>query len=115
VTNTDLQGSANFSILGMPGTSYLYTMDGMNNNDNGSNLSRAGTLDLLLGQNEIQEVLTHSCTSWRLLLGMRTDNFLGSVTMLPNKEAGPPLPRVRSRSPKQIATSGVSFNTHFRQ
>jgi carboxypeptidase family protein len=55
VMNTDLQGSANFSILGMPGTSYLYTMDGMNNNDNGTNLSRAGTLNLLLGQNEIQE------------------------------------------------------------
>src|SRR5208282_2967915 len=45
VMNTDLEGSANFSILGMPGTSYLYTMDGMNNNDNGSNLSRAGTLN----------------------------------------------------------------------
>ena len=55
VMNTDLQGSANFSILGMPGASYLYTMDGMNNNDNGNNLSRAGTLNLLLGQNEIQE------------------------------------------------------------
>jgi hypothetical protein len=56
VTNTDFQGSANFSILGMPGTSYLYTMDGMNDNDNSANLSRAGTLNLLLGQNQIQEV-----------------------------------------------------------
>jgi Carboxypeptidase regulatory-like domain len=55
VMNTDLQGSASFSILGMPGTSYLYTMDGMNNNDNSNNLSRAGTLNLLLGQNEVQE------------------------------------------------------------
>ena len=55
VTNTDLQGSANFSILGMPGTSYLYTMDGMNDNDNGMNYSLAGTLFLLLGQNQIQE------------------------------------------------------------
>jgi hypothetical protein len=55
VMNTDLQGSANFSILGMPGTSYLYTMDGMNDNDNSYNLSRAGTLNLLLGQNQIQE------------------------------------------------------------
>lgn len=55
VMNTDLQGQSNFSILGMPGTSYLYTMDGMNNNDNDPNLPRAGTLNLLLGQNEVQE------------------------------------------------------------
>jgi hypothetical protein len=55
VMNTDVQGGANFSILGMPGTSNLYTMDGMNDNDNSDNLSRAGTLFLLLGQNEIQE------------------------------------------------------------
>jgi hypothetical protein len=55
VMNTDLEGSANFSILGMSGTSYLYTMDGMDDNDNGTKLSRAGTLNLLLGQNEIQE------------------------------------------------------------
>lgn len=60
VMNTDAQGNANFSILGMPGTSYLYTMDGMNNNDNGSNLSRAGTLNLLLGQNEVQEATVAS-------------------------------------------------------
>jgi hypothetical protein len=30
VMNTD-QGGGNFSILGMPSTSYLYTIDGMNN------------------------------------------------------------------------------------
>ena len=35
VMNTDIQGGANFSILGMPGTSYLFTIDGMNDNDNG--------------------------------------------------------------------------------
>jgi len=55
VMNTDQQVNANFSILGMPGTSYLYTMDGMNDNDNAINLSLAGTLFLLLGQNQIQE------------------------------------------------------------
>jgi hypothetical protein len=53
--NTDIQGGANFSILGMPGTSYLYTMDGMNDNDNSINLSLGGSLFLLLGQNQIQE------------------------------------------------------------
>jgi len=56
VMNTDQQGvSANFSLLGMPGTSNLFTLNGMNDNDNGFNLNRSGSLGLLLGQNEIQE------------------------------------------------------------
>ena len=55
VMNTDVQGGANFSILGMPGTSYRYTMDGMNNSDNDYNLQPVGALFLLPGQNEIQE------------------------------------------------------------
>jgi hypothetical protein len=58
VMNTDMNGSgnlSNFSILGMPGTSYLYAVDGMNvtNSDNG--LPLAGPLGVLLGQNQIQE------------------------------------------------------------
>jgi hypothetical protein len=57
VMNTDdyAQSGFNFSILGMPGTSYLFTVDGMNNNDVGLNTSRSGALGLALGQNEIQE------------------------------------------------------------
>jgi hypothetical protein len=56
VMNTDIvQPGFNFSILGMPGTSYLYTIDGMNNNDNGLNASLSGALGLALGQNQIQE------------------------------------------------------------
>ena len=55
VMNTDVQGGANFSILGMPGFSYLHTMDGMNDNDNAVNLSQIGALILLLGQNQVQE------------------------------------------------------------
>ena len=55
VMNTDVQGGANFSILGMPAFSYLHTIDGMNDNDNAVNLSMTGSLFLLLGQNEIQE------------------------------------------------------------
>ena len=47
VMNTD-QGGGNFSILGMPSTSYLYTIDGMNN-------PASGALGLLLGQNQTQE------------------------------------------------------------
>jgi hypothetical protein len=55
VMSTDIQGGANFSSLGMPGTSNLYTINGMNDNDNGGNLSMIGELLLLLGQNQIQE------------------------------------------------------------
>ena len=55
IMNTDLQGGANFSILGMPGTSYRYTIDGLNDTDNSFNLQLAGSLFLLLGENQIQE------------------------------------------------------------
>ena len=55
VMNTDVQGSANFSILGMPGTSYRYTIDGTDNSDSGTNFNRHGALGLFLGQNQIQE------------------------------------------------------------
>ena len=57
VMNTDNSGGLpfNFSILGMPGTSYLFTLDGMNNNDNGLNTALSGALGLALGQNQIQE------------------------------------------------------------
>jgi hypothetical protein len=56
VMDTDQQGNGNFSILGMPGTSYRFTMDGMSDTDNGANLSFVGSaLNLLIGQNQIQE------------------------------------------------------------
>jgi len=54
VMSTDTSNTS-FSILGMPGNSYLFTMDGMNSNDNGGNGSQVGALILLLGQNQIQE------------------------------------------------------------
>src|SRR5579862_9622585 len=55
VMNTDQSGLANFSILGMPGTSNLFFLDGMSENDNGLNLNLAGSLNMLLGRNQIQE------------------------------------------------------------
>src|SRR5947209_15532780 len=55
VMNTDIQGSGNFSILGMPGTSYRYTIDGTDNTDNGTNFNRHSGLGLFLGQNQILE------------------------------------------------------------
>ena len=50
----DLQATYNFSILGMLGSSYLYTINGMNDSDNGL-LQLTGSLFLFLGQNQIQE------------------------------------------------------------
>jgi hypothetical protein len=55
VMNTD-GGAGNFSSLGMPGTSNLFTLNGMNDNDMSFDLNQTGPLGLLLGQNEIQEV-----------------------------------------------------------
>jgi hypothetical protein len=55
IMQTDYQAGANFSILGMSGMSYLYTIDGMDDNEHFANFSQAGALFLLLGQNQIQE------------------------------------------------------------
>jgi carboxypeptidase family protein len=55
VMNVENQFGANFSSLGMPGTSNLFTVDGLNQNDNGSNIPLVGAAFLLLGQNQIQE------------------------------------------------------------
>src|SRR5258708_5266455 len=48
--NTDVPNATgmNFSILGMPSTSYLYSIDGVDN-------PPTGVLGLLLGQNQVQE------------------------------------------------------------
>jgi Carboxypeptidase regulatory-like domain len=54
VMNTD-SGGGSFSSLGMPGTSNLFTLNGMNDNDMGLNLNQTGPLGLMLGQNQIQE------------------------------------------------------------
>jgi Carboxypeptidase regulatory-like domain len=66
IMNTDaigFGGSGNFSILGMPGTSNLFTLNGMNDNNNGPNINNnvtantnnSGVTGMMLGQNEIQE------------------------------------------------------------
>ena len=55
VMDTDLQGLANFSLLGMPGTSNRFTINGMTDNDSSLNLSMIGALLLLLGQNSVEE------------------------------------------------------------
>ena len=55
IMNTETGGPQNFSSLGMPGTSNVFTLDGMSENDNSLQASLAGSLNLLLGQNQIQE------------------------------------------------------------
>jgi hypothetical protein len=59
VMNTDQVGPAitlgNFSSLGMPGTSNLFTINGMNSNDMGFSVNMTGATFMLLGQNQIQE------------------------------------------------------------
>ncbi|MFZ1053033.1 MAG: carboxypeptidase regulatory-like domain-containing protein, partial [Candidatus Sulfotelmatobacter sp.] len=46
-------GGGNFSILGLPGTSNQFTLNGMN--DDAGHLNFTGVTGMLLGQNEIQE------------------------------------------------------------
>jgi len=59
VMNTDAGGSeitlGNFSSLGMPGYSNLFTVNGMNSNDMGYSVNMTGASFLFLGQNQIQE------------------------------------------------------------
>ncbi len=55
VMNTQ-SGYGNSPINGLPGTSNLFTLDGMNENDPFFNLNNSGATNLLLGQNDVQEV-----------------------------------------------------------
>jgi len=59
VMNTDQVGPeitlGNFSSLGMPGYSNLFTVNGMNSNDMGFSVNMTGASFLFLGQNQIQE------------------------------------------------------------
>jgi hypothetical protein len=55
VMNTDGGFGSKFSILGMPGFSYNFTVDGMSITENSLNIVRGGSLGLALGANQIQE------------------------------------------------------------
>jgi hypothetical protein len=54
VMNTD-GGNGNFSAEGMPGTSNLFTINAMNNNDPFLNVNNSGASNLMLGSNDIAE------------------------------------------------------------
>jgi hypothetical protein len=58
IMNTDTIGVGylgNFSILGMPGSANLFTLNGMNDNNIQGNTNNSGALGIMLGQNEVQE------------------------------------------------------------
>jgi hypothetical protein len=54
VMNTD-QGVGNFSNLGLPAVSNLFTLNGMSYNFIGPSENSSGALNMLLGQNQVQE------------------------------------------------------------
>lgn len=54
VMNTQ-SGYGNSSSFGLPATSNLFTVNGMNENDPFLNLNNSGATNLLLGQNDVQE------------------------------------------------------------
>jgi len=54
VTNTQ-GGYGNLEAFGLPGTSNLFTVNGMDDNDPFLNLNNSGASNLLLGSNEMQE------------------------------------------------------------
>jgi hypothetical protein len=54
VMNTD-GGNGNFSAQGMPGTSNLFTINGMNDNDPFLSVNNSGASNLMLGSNDIAE------------------------------------------------------------
>jgi len=55
VMNTQA-GYGNSAMFGLPATSNLFTVNGMNENDPFLNLNNSGATNLLLGQNNVQEV-----------------------------------------------------------
>jgi len=55
VMNTQA-GYGNASTFGLPATSNLFTVNGMNENDPFFNLNNSGATNLLLGQNDVEEV-----------------------------------------------------------
>ena len=55
VMNTDNGFGSKFSILGMPGFSYAFTVDGVSITENSLNIVRGGPLGLTLGANQVEE------------------------------------------------------------
>src|SRR5258708_11457811 len=58
IMNTDtigVGGTGNVSILGMPGTANLFTINGINNNNIFANVNNSGVTGMMLGTNEVEE------------------------------------------------------------
>lgn len=56
IMNTDTLSGGNFSILGMPGTSNMITLNGMSYTGMANGLNATGATNLILGLNAVQEV-----------------------------------------------------------
>ncbi|MGO9084746.1 MAG: carboxypeptidase regulatory-like domain-containing protein, partial [Candidatus Sulfotelmatobacter sp.] len=70
-------GGGNFSILGMPGTSNLFTLNGMN--DNLGHLNFTGATGMLLGENQIQEATVVS-NGYSAHFGDAPGSFVNYIT-----------------------------------
>ena len=81
-------GGGNVSILGMPGTSNLFTLNGMN--DNSGHLNFTGASGMLLGQNQIQEATVVS-DGYSGHFGDAAGSYVNYVT----KSGGNEFPRKR--------------------
>jgi hypothetical protein len=97
VMNTQA-GYGNSSTFGLPATSNLFTVDGMNENDPFFNLNNSGATNLLLGQNDVQEATVVNngySTQYGGLAGANvnyvtrsgTNNFHGNATYFWNGRA----------------------------
>jgi len=77
IMGTENSISGNVSILGMPATSNLYTINGMNYNDGG--VPPSGAVNMLLGQNAVQEatVVSHGYSTQ---FGMAAGSNINYVT-----------------------------------
>ncbi len=83
--NVETETGANFSSLGMPGTSNLFTIDGLSQNDNGFGVPMSGASLLLLGQNQIQEATVVSIGYSGQFGGAASER---TATCTPSNESG---------------------------
>lgn len=113
IMQMDYQAGSNFSILGMSGQSFAYTIDGMNNNENGANFWQAGALFLWLGQNQIQEATVVS-TGYSGEFGgelalLLASEFRGVVNRPPNSVIGSASAQVSRQRIVDVDISGIEI------
>jgi Carboxypeptidase regulatory-like domain len=106
IMNTDTIGVSylgNFSILGMPGTSNLFTINGVNNNNIQVNTNNSGALGMMLGQNEVQEATIVS-NGYSAQFGGAAGASINYLTPLSGSRAGPTAAKPTLIAPEQRQT-----------